>query len=232
MIQNVPKHIAIIMDGNGRWAKKHNVPINLGHKAGSENVRKILNACKEFGVKIVTLYAFSKENWNRSRDEVQKLMSLLTFFIKNELSTFKKNGIKLIMSGDFKGVPTNVKLLIKKAIRETKTNKEFILNIAFNYGGRQEIITAIKKIIPDIQKGRVVLNEKNFAKYLYTKDLPDPDLLIRTSGEMRISNFLLWQIAYTEIYVTDTLWPDFSKNDLKKAILAFQKRERRFGKRI
>lgn len=227
-ILNVPNHIAIIMDGNGRWAKKQNKPRVFGHKAGAGTLRKIMEYCNKLGVTYLTVYAFSTENWKRSKEEVDALMFLFKSYIKSERENLIKNKIRFMVSGREEGVNKSLMEAIKDL--ETATSKDYkmTLNIAFNYGGRAEITDAINKIL---KKGKTSITEEEFSKYLYN-DIPDPDLLIRTSGEFRISNFLLWQIAYSEIYITDKCWPDFDENEMEKAILSYSKRERRFGGRL
>jgi undecaprenyl diphosphate synthase len=228
----IPVHIAIIMDGNGRWAKKRNLPRIFGHREGAKSVREITTACAELGVKYLTLYAFSTENWKRPENEIKFLFNLLDDYLVKERKTLIKNNIKFRVIGDIKKLPSNI---IKKIVyneRITKNNTGLNLILALNYGTRSEIINAVNKIANDVKSGKIKKNkitEELFNNYLYTKGIPDPDLLIRTSGEMRVSNFLLWQIAYSEIYVTKTLWPDFRKKELLKAINEFNKRERRFG---
>lgn len=231
-IENIPKHIAIIMDGNGRWAKNHGLPRFAGHKKGIDNIENIIKAAKDLGVKVITLFAFSTENWLRPKSEVNLLMNSLDNFLKNRLSDLNKNNISLRVSGRNHPVPEKVLISLKNAEIKTKNNDGIILNLAFNYGSRQEIVDAVKKIVQDAKDNKLNINdfdENKFSEYLYTKGLPDPDLLIRTSGEQRISNFLLWQLSYAEFYFTDKYWPDFSKEDLKKAILVYQNRERRYG---
>ncbi|MDX8335280.1 MULTISPECIES: isoprenyl transferase [Cetobacterium] len=221
----VPNHIAIIMDGNGRWAKKKGMPRTYGHKAGADTLRKTLTSCAELGVKYLTVYAFSTENWKRAKEEVDTLMFLFKTYLRNEKKTLMKNNVRFIVSGRKDGVSQDLLNEIEKLEEVTKGNTGITLNIAFNYGGRAELVDAIKQIV---QNGEKEITEETVEKYLYNQ-LPDPELLIRTSGEMRISNFLLWQIAYSEIYVTDTYWPDFNKDELIKAIESYQKRDRRFG---
>ncbi len=229
---NIPKHIAIIMDGNGRWAKKKGLPRIMGHQQGIERVKEIVRSCKDLGVGTLTLYAFSVENWKRPRPEVNTLMRLLEQFVKRELNSMIKNGIRIKVIGRIDELPENITRLLKETEFITKDNKSLMLNLALNYGGRTEIVDAVKAILKDVLKGS--LNAKNideevFSSYLYTAGIPDPDLLIRTSGEMRISNFLLWQISYSEIYFTHKYWPDFRRKDLEDAIGEYIKRERRFG---
>lgn len=228
----LPTHIAIIMDGNGRWAKLRGLPRVMGHRAGIKTVREIVKACRELGIKYLTLYAFSIENWKRPKEEVETLMRFLNEYIDRELETLKENDIKLNTIGRINGLPDYVRPKINKAIEETKDCKSMILNVALNYSGRIEIIDAAKRFASLVKSGKHKINEldeKLFTNFLYTKNQPDPDLLIRTSGEMRISNFLLWQISYSELYITPKLWPDFRKRDLEEAISEYQKRERRFG---
>ena len=230
---NIPYHVAIIMDGNGRWAKKKRKPRIFGHKEGMNRVRDIVSTAKTKGVKILSLFAFSSENWSRPKEEVNFLFSLLEEFIKKEVKELAKNNIGLQFIGDLNQLPVKYNNLIKEAENTTKNCDGMLLNIAISYGGKQEIINAVKAIGKDLLAGKISIdniNEETFRNYLYTKNMPEPDLLIRTSGEMRISNFMLWQLAYTEIYVTDTLWPDFNQDEFVKAIEDFSKRERRFGK--
>jgi len=225
----LPVHIGIILDGNRRWAKLRSLPPMQGHKKGIENIKRILKFAKEIGIKIVSLYVFSTENWKRSKEEVSFLMNAVKNFFNENIKEFKKNGIKILHSGRTENIPTQTLKVIKKAVKITEKNNDFIVNICFNYGGRQEIIDGIKKLYQqkfDINS----LNEENFSKFLYQPELPFPDLIIRTSGEIRTSNFLLWESAYSEWFFTKTFWPDFSENDLLKAIKNYQKRERRFGK--
>jgi len=221
----LPQHIAIIMDGNGRWAKKRGLPRTFGHRAGIKSVRAVIECCREIGVKCLTLYAFSAENWQRPRTEIFFLMSLLSEYLKKELKELQENNIHLITSGDVSGLPEKIQKQIEEVSCLTGANSKMTLNLALNYGSKQEIVNAIKGLV----KSKKEITEKNLSQFLYTKDLPDPDLLIRTSGELRISNFMLWQIAYSELYFTPVLWPDFSKDELCKAIIDYQKRERRFG---
>ena len=223
----IPKHIAIIMDGNGRWAKKRGLPRLYGHHAGMKSVREVVRAASDTGIRVLTLYAFSTENWNRPKSEIKGLFNLLKLFIKKELGSLHKNNVKVIIIGRISELPINIVKLIKKATEKTSKNTGMILNIALNYGGRQEIVDAVNEIITEGIYKKV--DEKIFEKYLYTTDLPFPDLIIRTSGESRISNFLLWQSAYSEFYTTKTLWPDFKKKNLMEAISDYQKRNRRFG---
>ena len=227
-----PRHVAIIMDGNGRWAKRKGFPKIAGHRAGAKSVEEIIKAAREAGIEILTLYTFSTENWKRPKKEVDSLMKLLEAYLDKETEKIAKKGIRVRAIGRIEGLPEGVRDKIKKIENRTKDNKGLLLNLALNYGGRPEITDAAKKIAEEVKAGKLSpedISEEVFEKYLYTKDIPDPDLLIRTSGEMRLSNFLLWQLSYSEIYVTDTLWPDFRKKDLEKAIIEYQKRERRYG---
>ncbi len=229
---NLPRHIAIIMDGNGRWAKMRGLPRVMGHKVGIESVRVIVKECVRLNVEVLTLYAFSAENWKRPRKEVETLMRFLHKFLQKEIDELNSNNIRLNAIGRWQELPPFVRDRLMETIAQLKDNTGLILNLALNYGGRSEIVDGIKGIVRDIREGRVDeedINEEMFCKYLYTANLPDPDLLIRTSGEMRVSNFLLYQISYSEIYVTSKLWPDFRKEDLDKAIMDYQKRIRRYG---
>jgi undecaprenyl diphosphate synthase len=228
----LPTHVAIIMDGNGRWAGKRNLPRVAGHHEGAESVRAIVETAARLGVKHLTLYAFSTENWKRSKLEVRALMDLLVEFIRKETLTLRKNNIKFQMLGRSEGLHISVLEQIRKAELSTFQNTGLQLNIAINYSGRAEILDACREIAREVAEGRVQaaeIDDELISRRLYTREIPDPDLLIRTSGEMRISNFLLWQIAYSEIYVTETLWPDFREADFYKALLEYQKRDRRFG---
>ncbi|MFQ5588109.1 MAG: isoprenyl transferase [Nitrospiria bacterium] len=230
--ENLPGHVAIIMDGNGRWAAKRRLPRIAGHKEGIQSVRDIVTFSREIGIKALTLYAFSNENWNRPVKEITQLMMLLERFLNKELETMMKNGIRFRAIGQIDRLQDSVARLIHAVEEKTKHNNEMTLILALSYGGRTEIIDAIKKTCKDLQKDRLSikdLDEACFSNYLYTKDIPDPDLMIRTSGEVRVSNFLLWQVAYTELYFTKTLWPDFRKVDFLRALYDYQGRERRFG---
>jgi undecaprenyl diphosphate synthase len=229
----IPTHIAIIMDGNGRWAKKRGLPRVAGHKRGVDTVKEIVEACAEIGVKYLTLYTCSTENWNRPKDEVSTLMRLLLNSLRNRVNELNDNDIRLTTIGDTKSLPVEVQNQLVSDIERTKNNKKMVLNLALSYSGRWELLEAIKKIATLSTDGKLVndeIDEKLISSFLTTKNIPDPDLVIRTSGEFRVSNFLLWQIAYSEFIITETLWPDFSKYDLYDAINKFQKRERRFGK--
>jgi len=230
---SIPKHIAIIMDGNGRWAKDKGFLRAIGHENGVDALRKIATASAEVGVKYLTVYAFSRENWKRPRTEVNALMSLLVSSLKKELKTLMDNDIRLNTIGHTNSLPTRCNKELNEVIRKTSGNKHMVLTLALSYGSKEEIIDATRKIAEKVKKGELNIediNEEVFEKGLYTGDMPHPDLLIRTSGEYRISNYMLWQIAYSELYFTDKLWPDFNEEDLYEAILNFQKRERRFGK--
>jgi undecaprenyl diphosphate synthase len=223
---NIPTHVAVIMDGNGRWAKKRNMPRLYGHRQAMEAVRTIIQSCVDLGVKYLTLYAFSTENWKRPSKEIKVLMHLLRSFLENEIDEMNSNNIRLETIGRIDEFPDYIKKNIEKAKKLTKQNDGFILNLAINYSGRTEIVDTVNKLL---KSGITECSDSIITNELYTKNYPDPDLLIRTSGEMRISNFLLWQLAYSEIWVTETLWPDFSKEEFVQAILDYQKRNRRFG---
>ena len=230
---NIPNHIAIIMDGNGRWAKAKGLPRIAGHKEGINSVRDITRICGEIGVNYLTLYTFSTENWNRPKKEVNALMSLLLSTIKKEVRELHKNNVKFSTIGDLSFLPKNTENGLKEGMALTKNNTGLNLILALNYGSRHEIIDSVISIACKVKSGEIDINhidEALFSSFLYTKNYPDPDLLIRTSGELRISNFLLWQCAYTEMYLTNTYWPSFREEDLFKAILDFQSRERRYGK--
>ncbi|MDR7869936.1 MAG: isoprenyl transferase [Tissierellaceae bacterium] len=231
-IDNLPKHIAIIMDGNGRWAKNRFKPRNFGHQEGMKRVVEIVEASTKLGIKHLTLYAFSTENWKRPKTEVEGLMKILVFYIRNELDRLIKNNVKIHILGDISPLPSVAKAEVERAIEETKNNDGMRLNIALNYGGRTDIINGIKDILKDVELGNISIDdvdEELFCEYLYTKGQPDPDILIRPSGELRISNFLLYQMAYTEFWFSDILWPDFKVDKLYEAIIDYQKRNRRFG---
>lgn len=227
----LPQHVAIIMDGNGRWAQKRGLPRLIGHREGTENIRRILRASVEFGIKVLTLYAFSTENWTRPPEEVQGLLKILEDTIHREVPELNRNGVQLRHIGDNEGLSPALQSEIRNVIELTKKNDRLVLNLAFNYGGRQEILNAIRNIVRD-QVPADQIDEGLFRRYLYTGDLPDPDLLIRTSGEMRWSNYLLWQAAYAEFYSTPVYWPDFGKEELRHALIEFGTRQRRFGKVI
>ncbi len=228
----MPEHIAIIMDGNGRWAKKRGLPRTAGHRAGVKTVKKIVRLAGDIKLKYLTLFTFSTENWKRPKSEVSAIMKLLEETTKRELNELLENNVRLIATGDIDSLPPSRRDVLLDAIRRTTENTGLVLNLALNYSGRTEIIQAVRNIARDAVDGKLdpaVIDDTVFAGYLQTDNLPDPDLLIRTSGEMRISNFLLWQTAYTELYVIDVLWPDFSEDDFLRAIIDYQSRERRFG---
>jgi len=231
-MSNVPQHIAIIMDGNGRWAKKRNLPRTMGHKAGVETIREIVKTCSKIGVKYLTLYAFSTENWKRPQDEVNTLMNLLVEYLRKEVEELNKNNVIINWIGDISKLPLICQEELKKAKEKTKDNNGLTLSLALNYGGRDEIKRAIINIVKDVNSGKLdidSIDENIISGYLDTANIPDPDLLIRPSGELRISNFLLWQIAYSELWFSDIYWPDFNSRHLLEAIKDYQKRERRFG---
>lgn len=228
----LPRHVAVIMDGNGRWAERRGLDRIEGHRAGIESVRAVVRAAHELGVGQLTLYAFSTENWNRPKGEVDALMGLLEHYLETELDELDRNGIQLRAMGRLERLPASVRAGLDDAIERTRSNREMVVLFALSYGGRTEIVDAARRIAREVEQGKLdpeQIDEKVFAAYLYAPDLPEPDLLIRTGGESRISNFLLWQIAYSEIHVTDVMWPDFRKSDLVDAILSFQNRERRYG---
>jgi undecaprenyl diphosphate synthase len=230
----MPQHIAVIMDGNGRWAKKQGYFSRIkGHENGVTALRELTTSCAELGIGYLTVYAFSTENWNRPALEVNALMSLLVGTLKGELPTLQKNGIKLNAIGDLKKLPKKAFKELHEVIEATKNNTHLVLTLALSYSSKSEILNAVQDIAREVLSGKITpeqITEDIFEQYLYTRNLPDPDLLIRTSGEHRISNYLLWQIAYAELYFSDTLWPDFTSDDLYKAIESYQSRERRFGK--
>jgi undecaprenyl diphosphate synthase len=229
---NIPAHIAIIMDGNGRWAKLHRFPKIIGHKKGAASIREILKTCQELGVKYLTLYTFSTENWKRPQKEVMGLMRLFEEQLSLETKNLVKNNVRLNAIGRLGDLSEHVRIKLNKAIELTKDNTGVTLTLALSYGSRSEILDGVKKILGQIEEGLLKkedISEEVFSNYLYTNGMPDPDLLIRTSGEMRVSNFLLWQISYAEIYITKKLWPEFKKRDLIKAIEEYQSRQRRFG---
>ncbi len=233
-VAKIPSHIAIIMDGNARFAISKSLPIKIGHKMGADNVQKITDNCIEIGVKYLTIYAFSSENWNRPQEEVKYLMDLLYDYLAKESSELMKRGIKIIVSGNLDNVEERLKNKIEQVEELSKNNTKLTLNVAFSYGARQEIVDAVKKIAVAVKNQEIIIDnidEDLFKKNLYHPEIPDPDLLIRTAGDLRISNFLLWQIAYTELYFSEKFWPEFNKSELLKAINNFNKRERRYGKR-
>jgi len=227
-VSRIPAHIAIIMDGNGRWAKARNLPRLAGHRAGTENLRRILNACVEFDIKTLTIWAFSTENWRRPQEEVHGLMDILEQVIDRELAEMHKNGVRLRHLGRLEGIADHLQTKVRHAVELTRNNERITLNVAFNYGGKAEILDAVKRIIADGIRPEDV-DEDLFAGYLSTAGQPDPDMIIRTGNESRISNFMLWQGAYAEWYFTPILWPDFDKEELRKALDEYARRERRFG---
>lgn len=231
--ERLPAHIAIIMDGNGRWANRRNMPRVAGHRAGIDPVRNTVESCARLGITALTLYAFSVENWKRPRHEVETLWRLLRFYLRRELPELMENNIRLAAIGRLEALPQQVRQELEAVMEATAGNNGLIVNLAINYGGRAELVDAVNALLDQARiegtLDRLQVKEEDIASKLYTAKIPDPDLLIRTSGEMRISNFLLWQIAYSEIYVTETLWPDFKRSDLLQAILDYQKRDRRFG---
>ena len=231
--ERLPAHIAIIMDGNGRWARRRSLPRAAGHKAGIEPVRMTVETCARMGIRVLTLYAFSTENWKRPRPEVDMLWRLLRVYLRRELPDLMRNGIRFAAMGRLDGLSEHVREELNATIQATSKNTGMLLNLALNYSGRAELVDALNTLLEDARRHQRLdtlhINEPMIAARLYTAGLPDPDLLIRTSGEMRVSNFLLWQIAYAELYVTDTLWPDWRRPDLLHAILDYQKRDRRFG---
>lgn len=232
-LSNLPQHIAVIMDGNGRWAKKKGAARIFGHKNAIKAVRETTETCAELGIKYLTLYAFSTENWARPKAEVDALMQLLVSTIRSETQTLTKNNIRLATIGNIKTLPASCQQELKEAIEITSHNNGLTLILALSYSGRWEILEAVREISAEVQKGTLApekIDEIVFARHLNTRNIPDPELLIRTSGEMRVSNFLLWQIAYSELYIPEVLWPDFRKEHLYEAIAVYQKRERRFGK--
>lgn len=229
----IPQHIAIIMDGNGRWAVNQGLLRTIGHEKGANAVKEAVKACGEAGVKFLTLYAFSTENWNRPKIEVATLMNLLISSLKKEVNILQENQIKLHVIGNIEALPKNVQKKLLEVLEKTKNNNKLTLTLALSYGAREEIIKSVKELCIKVKNNIISpsdIDEKIINQHLYTRNFPDVDLLIRTSGEQRISNFLLWQIAYAELYFTDVLWPDFTKENLYEAILNYQKRERRFGK--
>ena len=227
-LERVPRHVAIIMDGNGRWAKARGLPRTEGHRAGTENLRRILKACVEFGVEILTIYAFSTENWNRPRAEVRMLMRILESVIDRELKELDESGVQIRHIGEIEQIEPRLQRKIQQACAFTKDNTKLILNVAFNYGGRDEIVQAVRRIVADGIPAEKI-DEDLISSYMYTRDLPDPDLIIRTSGEMRTSNFLTWQGTYSEYYFTPKYWPDFDKVELHKALVEYSHRTRRYG---
>jgi len=232
-LHKLPIHVAIIMDGNGRWAKKRALPRIAGHREGTKRAKEIVEVAREIGIKVITLYTFSYENWQRPKEEVTILMHLLKNYLEEEWESLIKQDIRLLAIGDLRLLPSDTYEVLQKVIKNTASCQTMILNLAISYGGRQEIIHAIKLLIEDVKQGNIEpedINEGLFSQYLWTKGIPDPDFIIRTSGEFRLSNFLLWQSAYAEFYITPILWPDFSRLHFIKALQEYQRRERRFGK--
>jgi undecaprenyl diphosphate synthase len=226
--KNLPAHIAIIMDGNGRWANSRGLPRVAGHRAGTDNLRRVIEGCVEFGVKVLTIYAFSTENWERPQEEVKGLMTILEDVIDRELAELHRNGVQLRHIGRLEELSPFLQKKVQQAMELTRDNQRLILNVAFNYGGRDELVCAVRSILRDGVAADAV-DETLISKYLYTAGLPDPDLVIRTSGEQRTSNFLIWQSAYAEWYFPPVYWPDFNKEELRKALWEFSRRDRRFG---
>ncbi len=232
-LERLPRHIAVIMDGNGRWARKRHLPRIAGHRAGIRAVRQVVEACARLGVPCLTLYAFSVENWKRPRTEVKLLMGLLREYLKKEIAELNRNNIRFGSIGRIESLPKAVQRDLQETVEKTRRNTGLRLTLALNYGGRTELIDAVRSMASQLKENLTfdpeTITEESFSRHLYTRDLPDPDLLIRTSGEMRLSNFLLWQVAYSEIWVTDILWPDFTEDELYQAVTDFQRRERRYG---
>lgn len=229
----LPRHVAVIMDGNGRWAQKRYLPRVAGHRVGLRSVHVVVEAASDIGIEVLTLYAFSTENWRRPKDEVSALMRLLVEFLRGELEEMSEKNVRFTTIGQTSALPEPVRRELEHSCKTTRDNTGLIVNIALNYSGRSELVNAVCRIVREVQEGIITeedISEKLISNHLYTSDLPDPDLLIRTSGELRISNFLLWQLAYAEIVVTDILWPDFRRLEFFQTILDYQKRERRFGK--
>lgn len=231
--ERLPNHVAVIMDGNGRWAKRQGMPRIMGHKRGVDALKDLLRCCKDWGVKALTAYAFSTENWNRPLEEVDFLMTLFQRVLRQELREMMKENVQIHFVGKLDALPRALQAEIERSMAETQHNQDIQFTVATNYGGRQEILEATRAIAHLVQQGKIQpqdIDEELFTNHLYTKGICDPDLVIRTSGEMRISNFLLWQMAYSEIYVTDTLWPDFDRSEFHRALSSYQQRDRRFGK--
>ncbi len=229
-LDRLPRHIAIIMDGNGRWAKRRHLPRIAGHRAGIRAVRQAVEACARLGVSYLTLYAFSAENWKRPHTEIKLLMDLLREYLRKEIAELNKQNIRLGVIGRIEELPKTVQKDLENALEKTAANTGLRLTLALNYGARAEMVDAVRTLAEKLRgNGALAVDESAISQHLYTREMPDPDLLIRTSGELRVSNFLLWQIAYAEIWVTETLWPDFTQNDLFQAIIDYQKRERRYG---
>lgn len=231
-MNNIPKHVAVIMDGNGRWAKARNLPRSLGHKAGVETIRRVIKEADRLGIKYMTLYAFSTENWKRPKDEVSAIMKLLVQYLMQELNELHENNVVINTLGDISRLPNGCIEQIEKAKEKTKDNTGIVMNVALNYGGRDEIVRGIKLLISDEKEGKININDINediINNYLFTAGMPDPDIIIRPSGEQRLSNFLLWQCAYSEFWYSNINWPDFDEKDLRRAIYDYQQRNRRFG---
>ena len=231
-LDKVPSHIAIIMDGNGRWAKSRFMPRTYGHKAGVETIRKVVKECSRIGVKYLTLYAFSTENWKRPKDEVSALMGLLVKYLRSELEELHRNNVKILTIGDISKLPDACIEELDRAKKETKDNTGLVMSLALNYGGRNDLVNAVRNISQEVLDGKISpddIVDDTIASHLSTNESPDPDLVVRTSGEQRLSNFLLWELAYSEFYFTDIHWPDFDEKELQKAIYAYQSRDRRFG---
>ncbi len=225
----IPQHVAIIMDGNGRWAKKRGKLRLEGHRAGAENIEKIIKESIKLGIKYLTVYAFSTENWKRPEKEIKGLMSLFSRFLVIKRSDLKKQGVKLLVTGSKEGISDSLLKKIEETEKYLENGENIVFNIAFNYGGRKEIIDAVNRILSDNSRRKGEVTEKEFTEYIYRPEIPDPELVIRTSGEFRISNFLLWEVAYSEFYVTKVFWPDFDEEEYNKALISFNKRERRYG---
>jgi undecaprenyl diphosphate synthase len=229
----LPRHVAVIMDGNGRWAEQRGLSRVDGHRAGIESAREIVRAAHELGLSILTLYAFSTENWNRPKAEVDELMRLLEYYLDSEIEEVMRNGIRVRAIGRLERLPQALRSKIEQTLERTREHREMQVVFAMSYGGRAEIVDAARRLLRESELGKIApdhLDEKTFAAYLYAPDLPDPDLLIRTGAESRVSNFLLWQIAYSELHLTDVMWPDFRKNHLVEAVLSYQNRQRRYGR--
>ncbi len=228
----LPRHVAVIMDGNGRWAKRRGLPRIMGHPRGVDSLREAVRCCDDWGIQALTVYAFSTENWNRPQQEVLLIMTLIEQFLRRELPEMMERDIRLQLVGNLSALPASLQAAMEQSMSATSSNRGMQFTVATNYGGRQEIVQACRAIAAQVQQGVLSpdeIDEAVFERHLYTASICDPDLLIRTSGEMRISNFLLWQVAYSEIYITETLWPDFNRDELRRALLSYQQRERRFG---
>ena len=232
-VQGLPKHVAVIMDGNGRWARQRGLPRIMGHRRGVDALKALLRCCKDWGIEALTAYAFSTENWGRPLEEVEFLMTLFERILRRELQEMMEEGVRIHFVGDLTALPSSLQAEIQRAVRATQNNQSIEFVVATNYGGRREILQACKQIAAQVRQGEFTLDdidEALFERHLYTAGICDPDLLIRTSGEMRISNFLLWQVAYAELYVTETLWPDFDRSEFHRALYDYQRRHRRFGR--